>query len=193
MSITIYPSQFNMREDGSYAQLPAIKGEEGTQGPPGVGSLPGGTKGQVPVKQSADDYDVAWGYLAWERIWVNASPDSSFAAQTIPKDLSQYGFIAVFFKARSDWPERSGILVIPVFNSASKATWGSNNVVIAAFSSTYSGQAGGETLRRDVRALETGIYFGGGMRQLGSTETSDNNYAVPVYIWGISGTPIDWR
>ena len=39
MSITIYPSMFNMREDGSYEQLPAIKGEAGEQGPAGPGAL----------------------------------------------------------------------------------------------------------------------------------------------------------
>lgn len=36
MPITIYPSQFNIREDGSYEQLPAIQGKQGPQGIQGI-------------------------------------------------------------------------------------------------------------------------------------------------------------
>lgn len=88
MSITIYPSQFNMREDGGYEQLPAIKGETGEQGAPGVGALPGGAAGQIPVKQSGTDYDVAWEDIGWKLLWENASTSSTFSAQTVPLDLS---------------------------------------------------------------------------------------------------------
>ena len=46
--ITIYPDQFNMRENGSYSQLEAIKGEDGPQGPQGEPGVGIGTAEYVP-------------------------------------------------------------------------------------------------------------------------------------------------
>lgn len=46
--ITIYPDQFNMRENGSYSQLDAIKGDTGPQGPQGEPGAGIGTAEYVP-------------------------------------------------------------------------------------------------------------------------------------------------
>ena len=46
--ITIYPDQFNLRENGSYSQLEAIKGDAGPQGPQGEPGVGIGTAEYVP-------------------------------------------------------------------------------------------------------------------------------------------------
>ena len=58
--VTLYPDQFKINDDGTYVQLPAIQGEQGKQGEPGLGLPSGGIEGQILVKQSSTDYDIAW-------------------------------------------------------------------------------------------------------------------------------------
>ena len=174
MSITIYPSQFNMREDGSYAQLPAIKGETGEQGVPGVGALPGGTKGQVPVKQSTDDYDVAWEDIGWKLVWENASPTSAFAAQTIPLDLSGYEMFLIQI------PESVGGTYSDLCFSVI-AFKGRN---MAARVTPVNASARMYVAMRQFTVSDTGIDFSACIEStISSTNTDSQSANVPIKIW----------
>jgi len=176
MSITIYPSQFNMREDGSYVQLPAIKGEEGEQGPPGVGSLPGGTKGQVPVKQSSDDYDVAWEDML-PLLWENASPTSSFAAQTVSLDLSKYKFVLIGING---WSDDTNVTYQVCEKGKSAA-----HIQIRNLRSNAFRVAG---FQRNIIVSDSGVEFSAcvGKTDLGSTAIeTQNSGLVPAKIYGV--------
>lgn len=171
MSITIYPSQFNMREDGGYEQLPAIKGETGEQGVPGVGALPGGTAGQVPVKQSADDYDVAWEDIGWTKVWENASPTSAFAAQTASLDLSGYKELIIQFNHHIDTP----------------GTVYSSYVFVGQSTRLFRADMYGTTIYISWRQAGTstaGVVFANGQEGSQSTAlASSSNICVPIAIY----------
>lgn len=52
-------------------------GPTGDTGPTGPGVPAGGTEGQVPVKQSGTDYDVAWGNQGGQRT-INAQTGTTY-------------------------------------------------------------------------------------------------------------------
>lgn len=174
MSITIYPSQFNMREDGGYEQLPAIKGETGEQGVPGVGALPGGTAGQVPVKQSGTDYDVAWEDIGWAKLWENASPTSSMSANKIPIDLSSYSEIRILVKSSASG---STVLCYEAPNAVG------TNISAEIFGGSTSGDV--YIYRRQLDILADGIYVNDGTGKKVTVNTAAptvNSICIP---WGI--------
>ncbi len=182
MSITIYPSQFNMRENGTYTQLPAIKGETGTQGVPGVGALPGGTAGQVPVKQSGTDYDVAWEDIGWKLLWTNANPTSTFVEQTVVLDLTEYSYIRVIFYATKDSAASSTGSVLYCFEYP-KTGDSSQYYRINALHNTASGNAPA-WIARDLKGFDTGVFVstGGLKRTNATTAMSDNNDVLIPFI-----------
>lgn len=55
-----------VKDNGTWVEIPMIKGDTGAQGPAGqdgtdgVGVVSGGTQGQVLAKASATDYDTTW-------------------------------------------------------------------------------------------------------------------------------------
>ena len=175
MSITIYPSQFNMREDGGYEQLPAIKGETGEQGVPGVGALPGGTVGQVPVKQSANDYDVAWEDIGWVLIWENADTTSNFAAQTLPLDLAGYTEVYIAHGWCNDgYPQYSYLGRV-----GDQSNLMVNQNIKAASGVIY-------LCRRQIEITSTGIVFADCYKKATNTTGSgqaDNAAGVPYSIY----------
>ncbi len=175
MSITIYPSQFNMREDGGYEQLPAIKGDDGTQGPPGVGSLPGGTKGQVPVKQSGTDYDVAWEDIGWTKVWENADTTSDFAAQTLPLDLSGYTEVYIAHGWVNDgYPQYSYLGRV-----GDQSNLMANQNIKAASGVIY-------LYRRQIEITSTGIVFATCYKKATNTTgsgTADDRAGLPYAIY----------
>ena len=170
MSITIYPSQFNMREDGSYAQLPAIKGETGEQGVPGVGALPGGTKGQVPVKQSGTDYDAAWEDIGWKLLWENASPNSSFVAQDVAVDLSDAFELMIYWKQMVS--NEACYFTEVFYRKTEDFTYLFNNTA-------------GKIIRRQVFIYADKIHFHGGefCNSYGSNKKKKNEYCIPCKIY----------
>jgi hypothetical protein len=62
-------------------------GPPGPQGDPGAGMLPGGTAGQVQVKQSAADYDMAWASAVTPT--VHAATHASGGSDPVTLDQSQ--------------------------------------------------------------------------------------------------------
>lgn len=175
MSITIYPSQFNMREDDSYEQLPAIKGGDGAQGPPGVGALPGGVAGQVPVKQSADDYDVAWEDIEWVLVWTNADTSSDFVAQTVSIDLSGYTEVYIAHGWKNDgYPQYSYLGRV-----GDQSNLMVNQNIKAASGVIY-------LCRRQIEITSTGIVFADCYKKATNTTgsgTMDNAASVPYSIY----------
>ena len=50
----------NIKVNGEWVGIPALKGDQGPQGRQGEGVAPGGTTGQFLVKSSNEDYATEW-------------------------------------------------------------------------------------------------------------------------------------
>ena len=131
------------------------------------------------------------GVGAVDLLWENSDITVAFVSQTLSMDLSEYSSVKIEFKSTKDYPERAPTMEVPVYND--RSSWSSNEVIRCASSTTYNGQAGGELLRRDVRPTVSGIYCSIGYRQLGTVESSSTAYFIPVRIYGVRGTPEDWK
>lgn len=101
-------------------------------------------------------------------LWKNPSPSSSFAAQTLEMDLSDYSLVFVAFTTRTAYPNATTTTVGFVSES------GSTNKYYFS---------GNQSLYRYFRAKPTGIEFGDG-ECAGST---GNYVLVPHTIYGFKG------
>lgn len=111
------------------------------------------------------------------QIWENASPSSSFAAQTISLDLSGYTAIAVMFHY-SNATETSGVRMAFVDGSAYEAAQfnGIQNSGITYVS------------RRTFTVTAAGVDFAAAYHKATNSTASvsaDNGYMIPVAIYGI--------
>lgn len=106
------------------------------------------------------------GAVSIVKLWENESPSSSFAAQTIPLDLSGYSLVFVALSMRTTYP---GTLITAVGH----VDEGSVNPYY------YSEQS----LYRYFRAKSDGIEFGVGYQN----NTTSNNIFIPRYIYGFKG------
>ena len=144
----------------------------------GVGVPSGGTAGQVLMKSSSTDYADEWADISeagamskWDLLWTNASPTSSFAAQTVSLDLSGYDVIAVVFTGENGNGRRM------LFSLIDGNEYASNFVTIVS-GTVY-------TKQRLYNTSSTGIQFGGNYQD-GSSGTNDTQN-VPTAIYGIKG------
>lgn len=109
------------------------------------------------------------GGITMTLLWTNPSPTSSFAAQTVPLDLSSYDMVMVFCRqSTSDGtltsqmgPKSTDIRVINMYN----------NRFVRTYSWTDTGVAIGSALRANYNA----------------SLSTDNAYQIPMYIYGIKG------
>lgn len=106
----------------------------------------------------------------WEKVWVNASPTSSFAAQTVSVDLSAYDLVAVYACESDSATGRCNMFIVQVGDS------GNIEFIINAR----------QCRRFDVAS--TGVTFGGGNSgpYNGAVSSSDTS-AIPRAIYGIKG------
>ena len=119
-------------------------------------------------KQQAKDNIAAMG--KWVLLWTNASPSSSFAAQTISIDLSGYDFIAVLF-------ERGGVYLAAVDGNEYFSTW----------ANTWNG--GATITNRSITAQSIGVVFADAHEAAfpGPSYSVKNTLSIPWAICGIKG------
>ena len=103
-------------------------------------------------------------------LWTNASPTSSFAAQTINLSLNNYRFIAIDYVYSTTSQEKRPLDVI--INTE-------NSGYIQMYQSKFE-----FLIRRKYTILSNGIAFSSG-EQAASSTTTKNDYAIPVHIYGI--------
>ena len=101
-------------------------------------------------------------------LWTNASPSSSFAAQTISIDLSNYSWILIAHKAAASGSNLS----VDIFLVG---TQGHLRIVNSAIA------------RRVASVSNTGVEFNAGynLTQGGSSYNTNNGVCVPYQIYGI--------
>ena len=116
------------------------------------------------VVLDADDV----GAMHWDLLWANASPSSSFAAQTVSLDLS--GYDAVFITG--GYSKDYNTVLAPVF-----LTVGEKGQFMLI------GQ-NGKVGTRDMTVTVTGVQFDVGYYDAAS---GNNTYAIPLKIYGIKG------
>lgn len=110
-----------------------------------------------------------------ELLWENSNPTSTFGAQTItPENMNKYKFLLFELRCYTNIANR----FIGLASNSGVDT-------ILSAQSTYANQAGGVIYRRDVNCNGNSVIFRNGYRQLGTTETQDDGYAIPVCIYGI--------
>lgn len=107
----------------------------------------------------------------WELLWTNPSPNSSFNAQTLPLNLSNYKYVVIIAKATTslDYLYRTST-ILPIGNS---------EVFL------HVGATGGSAMR-DVKALSTGIEFT-------AASNNNNSFVIPLKIYGIKSDLGIWN
>lgn len=137
----------------------------------GVSSVNGKT-GTVVLNES--DIDAAGGMSKWDLLWVNASPTSEFAEQTIPLNLSGYDAILCDFVATSGNHQMTGIYLIGNYYLCRYVTNSSSNV---------------RWYGRNLTASTTGVEFGNASSFIQGTSgtTTINTTLMPSVIYGIKG------
>lgn len=143
----------------------------------GVGVPAGGTTNQFLIKSSNVNYATQWstvipatiGAMAeWDLLWENASPTSSFAAQTLNISLTNYDLVLCVFRNGSENDNAS--VIIPV---------GVDGVLIVPHESGSGGNK-----YRTFSPTTSGIAIGDG--KTGGTGTVNTNN-IPRLIYGIKG------
>ena len=135
-----------------------------------VDLLPGGSSEQFLKKTSSGtEWSDLPTYISMKLLWTNASPGSSFAAQTIPLDLSGYNIIAV-----SSYYLASNQIETWSFCTVGATGWMYHFVNYRQ--------------RRNITATISSVIFGDGQEaaQTGNLSTN-NNAMIPYKIFGIKG------
>ena len=109
--------------------------------------------------------------IQMKKLWENASPTSSFGAQTINLDLSEYDEIEVLAK----WGKASAKASI-----VDKAIRGGFGVLFRIENTS---------VYREFEFNDTGVIFNAGNYKSSATNSSvvNNDYVIPVVIYGIKG------
>lgn len=135
--------------------------------------LPVGSSGQFLKKTSNG---IEWAdlptHISIKLLWTNASPSSSFAAQTISLDLSEYDMIAV-----SSYYLASNSIETWSFCTVGATGWMHHFVNYRQ--------------RRNITATTSSVIFGDGQEGAGGAEKgnliTNNNAMIPYKIFGIKG------
>ena len=151
----------------------------------GANTLPlgieyGGT-GATTVEDMKANFDITpdgIGAMSMVKLWENASPVSSFAAQTImlPEDVENFDFLLVstHFSASNPYVSMS---IVPVHASSAHAQCANRRLGILSGSNNRLGT-------RDITQLEGKIATFGAASYNSST---NNEYVIPYIIYGIKG------
>lgn len=111
-------------------------------------------------------------------LWTNSS-SASFAAQTIPLDLSDYDCVEVWFKEDDTLNSQLG--------SPIRISVGKENSIVVIHSLAYAGV--NENIgSRHISVSTTGVSFGNYQyknRRSGGSLTTDNSFCIPLRIYGI--------
>lgn len=102
-------------------------------------------------------------------IWINNSPNSSFSAQTVPLDLSNWNMIAILCKTSTDGTG---------YNITFMVTDGNTYILTVGNIATTQ-----YFYKRGASADSTGVTFQTGNRNNSSTQGT--NYCIPLAIYGV--------
>lgn len=109
------------------------------------------------------------GGVQMTRLWTNASPSSSFAAQEVAVDLTGYDLYAVQVRLSTTQDVRYGMRFFPVDESTNQLECPQHTVNrTAGRNCTYS-------LTTKKLSFD-GAYY---------NASANNKIAIPLYIWGI--------
>lgn len=132
-------------------------------------------------EQLASLHKKGGGGIEAKLLWTNSAPTSSYAAQTLAIDLSEYDGIILkcigIYSAAQTFPNIrntqqfipksfSGTLLFGTFES-------SGNIYISY---------------RTVNVTNNGIVFGSGYQRTGASIASNDTRAIPYEVWGVKGT-----
>ena len=131
--------------------------------------------------QSADGLDNLYPLTGWDLLWKNSAPTSSFSAQTISLDLSNYDAVAISYNGSGYQNTVSDSARLYLFHLID----GKDATLFAQTSTLVFGE-------RNITVNTTGIVFAVG-RYVASS-SNDNNYAcVLKEIYGIKLSVNDVR
>lgn len=113
------------------------------------------------------------GSSKWQLVWTNASPTSSFAAQTIALDLSSFQEVQIVYR----------------FSTGDNAIVQNTQMINSGIGAAYffqgfpsSGAIGAR--RRYAKATSTGILFEDAQNKSGTSAAStDNDAMIPTLIY----------
>ena len=117
--------------------------------------------------------------LSKQLIWQNASPKSTFAAQTISMDLSEYDEVEIQYRQSS---ESSYMIKDAIENGTTKIAMLFTNLATES-TNTYM-------YSRNAAVNDSGITFAACARKIianNNVNASANDYLIPVKVWGIKG------
>lgn len=115
--------------------------------------------------------------LSMDLLWENAKPTSSFGAQTVSLDLSEYTHILTFFRVFAGSGEYSA------------ETFGVHGLVGNWCMAVCNTESGSNPSQRAFKITTTGISFSSAYycNTVGGSLTSSSNILVPYRIYGIKG------
>ena len=126
------------------------------------------------------DADDVGAMSEWELLWTNASPSSSFTAQTVSLDLSNYDAVFVISNMMTTGENNIGVFV-------RKGLATETNIVMYGAIVAASVMA---VQRRGVTATDTGVVFSDAKLKAAtstSAGSTENSRCIPLYIFGIKG------
>ena len=131
--------------------------------------------------QTGDVVVTPGGSFSPTLLWTNSAPNGSFAAQTIPLDLSGYSFVIIEYGVDGVGTLLTSFLPVPTLPPP--AGYSSYNEL----QGIYVTSSNGRMAKRYLQISTAGLVFGGGTRfdNYNNSNSGDNNVCIPTRIWGI--------
>ena len=160
------------------ADIPAVPSAS-TAAPAALGTASAGSAGawsrgdHVHKMPSAADVGAM---AAWELAWENASPESSFGAQTVAADLSAWDAVFIWFARSTSTLTDGRGEIVPMGCQCSHRTISNSSSSLRYYA-------------RNAAVSSSGVEFTAcTYRQQGNSSASTENVSlVPLYIFGIKG------
>lgn len=137
---------------------------------PGMSAVSSVNGATGTVVLDPDDVGAMW---AWELLWTNASPSSSFAEQTVSLDLSGYDFVLIYSFWSTNYLQFIAPHIAPV-----NPTGSTIESVIQAVQTNAAA-----SLERVFIVTSSGVEF----KKATKGSSTDNTCLIPVRIYGIKG------
>ena len=112
-------------------------------------------------------------------LWTNSNPDSSFTAQTIQLNLSQYDYIEIIYYTEVEagsWQYEMTTGKLPIING--------KNALLGGYVMITTANQAPQFFGRQAIIRTTGIEFATGKNYNGSSFSDRNASGVPLYIKG---------
>lgn len=135
----------------------------------------------VQNSSTTDTYSCDYANKAFGGVvlWTNSNPSSSFSAQTISLDLSQYDYIEIIYYTEVEagsWQYEMTTGKLPIING--------QNVLLGGYVMITTADQAPQFFGRQAIIRTTGIEFATGKNYNGSSFGDRNASGVPLYIKG---------